>query len=169
MIIMYYINIFFIYSIIGFIYEILIAILFNNKIDSGFLYGPWTPIYGLGVIIILLTSKYLFNKLKLNKLAEEIIFFIIITIILTIIEGISGYLIKIIFHKDFWNYSNLAFHIGKYMAVEISLIWGIFSILLLKYIHPQIKKITTKIPKIITIILMVLFTIDLIVTFITKT
>lgn len=168
-IVMIYINIFFIYSIIGFIYETLVAFLFKNNLDSGFLYGPWTPVYGIGVLVILLFSRYLFKKLRFHKVVEEIIFLMIITVILTAMELIAGYLIKIIFHKDFWNYSNLAFHIGKYIALEISFIWSVFSLVLLKWIHPQIKKITTKIPKIVTILLMIFFTIDLIITFITKT
>lgn len=166
---MYYINIFFIYSIIGFLYEIALAVITSHQLESGFLYGFWTPIYGIGVILILLISRWLFKKIKGHKIVKEIIFFMVITIILTIIEGSAGYLIRLIFHKDYWNYSKLAFNIGKYMALEISLIWGVFSLLLLKYIHPLVKKITTKIPKATTITWIILFLIDLGLTFIFKT
>lgn len=163
---MYYFNIFFIYSIIGYFYEILICLLFNNKLESGFMYGPWTPIYGIGVLLILIVSKTLFKKLKLNKIVENIIFFFIIIFILTTIEWIAGNLLYLIYHKDFWNYSNMIFSIGKYISLLVSLIWGLFSFIVLYIIHPQIKKITKKIPKFFTYTLIILFIIDLLFSFI---
>ena len=165
---MYYINIFFIYSFIGYIYEILLALIMNNKLDSGFLYGPITPIYGIGVLIILLFSRWLFKKLKLNKYLELGIFFILIILILTSIEWLGGKLLYLLFNKDYWNYSDLPLSIGKYISVEVSLIWGIFSLILLFWIHPLIKKITTKIPKVVTFTLIFAFFIDLIITLINK-
>jgi len=52
-------------------------------------------------------------------------------IILTIIEAIAGYSIEFIFNITFWDYSNYKFNIGKYIALESSLIWGIGSIILI--------------------------------------
>ncbi len=165
---MYYFNIFFIYSFIGYIYEMLIALVMGNKLDSGFLYGPITPIYGIGVLIILLLSKWLFKKLKLNKYSELCIFFILIVFILTLIEWLGGKLLFFLFHKDYWNYSDLPLSIGKYISAEVSLIWGIFSLIILFWIHPKIKKITTKIPKVITFSLIIGLIADVIITLIKK-
>jgi len=51
--IMYYLNVFFAFSIIGHLLENI----FNSHIDSGILLLPWTPIYGVGVIIIIFINN----------------------------------------------------------------------------------------------------------------
>ena len=166
---MYYINIFIIYSIFGYILESSISLISKGTFKSGIMYGPWTPIYGIGVIIILLLSKFLFKNLHLNKKYEIIIVLITITIILTILEWIGGIGIEKLFHKTLWNYSNQRFHIGKYISLTASITWAISSIIVIYIINPIIKKIIYKIPFSITIIILLLFTIDLIYTIIKNT
>ena len=43
---MYYINLFFIYSLLGFLFENFLNIITNATFNSGVLYVPWTFIYG---------------------------------------------------------------------------------------------------------------------------
>ena len=64
---MYYLNYFFIFSIFGHLYETLLFKIVEEKGTSGFLYGYWTPVYGVGVVLILFISNHLFKTLKLNK------------------------------------------------------------------------------------------------------
>ena len=64
---MYYIKIFLLYSLLGFIME---STLYKNiKINkhSGIFLGPITAVYGVGIIALELLNKYLFKKLKLNN------------------------------------------------------------------------------------------------------
>ena len=89
-------------------------------------------------------------------------------IILSIIEAMGGYLIEYLFHTTFWDYSDFKFNIGKYIAVEIAIIWGLCSILLIYFIKPLIDKIISKIPKYLTYTLLILFIIDLVLTLIIK-
>lgn len=161
---MKYINTFLTYSIIGYIFEIILTIIFKRKPISGIMYGPWTPIYGIGVLIILFIYRFV-NNFHLNKLLEIIIFFILITIILTLIEQLGGVLLDKLFHKSLWNYSNYKLHITKYIAVEVSLIWGLFSIIIAYIIHPLFSKAIYNIPFLISALLFILFSIDAIVTF----
>jgi len=160
---MYYINYFFIFSILGHILE---TFIYSNK-ESGILFGWWTPIYGIGTIIILLIHKYI-DKFKLNKYIKPIILFLACSIILSIIEALGGYLIEFLFHQTFWDYSHYKFNIGKYAALEMSLIWGLSSILIIYFLKPLIDKIIGKIPKYLTYILITLFIIDLLLTVILK-
>lgn len=164
---MYYINNFFLFSIFGFIMETIINLCLGNKLNSGFLYGPYTPVYGIGIIIIILINKWL-GKKKLTKLKKLTITFFINTILLTIIELTGGYLIKYIFHKSLWNYSKLPLHIGKYISIEISIIWGLLSLVYIYWIKNISDKIIHKIPKWITYLSSTIFIIDLIYTMITK-
>lgn len=165
---MYYLNCFFIYSFIGFIYENIIEFVRGKKLGSGMLYGPFTPIYGIGALLILVISKFIFNILNLNKVLEVIIIVLSLTIILTVLEWIGGILIEKIFHVTFWDYSNFKFHIGKYVALEVSFIWALGSLLVIYVLQPLINKFIFSIPSYVTYILIIIFTIDLVVTFSSK-
>ena len=59
---MYYINYFFIFAIIGHFIETV----FIPNFNSGILYGWWTPVYGFGAVLILITGKVI-NKINWNK------------------------------------------------------------------------------------------------------
>ena len=132
------------------------------------LYGPFTPIYGIGALLILVISKFIFNILNLNKVLEVIIIVLSLTIILTVLEWIGGVLIEKIFHVTFWDYSNFKFHIGKYIALEVSFIWALGSLLVIYVLQPLIDKFIFSIPSYVTYILIIIFTIDLVVTFSSK-
>ena len=140
---------------------------FIMKSNSGILLGWWTPIYGIGSIIIILINKYI-TKLKINKVSKVILLFINCSLILTLIEAIGGYLIEFIFNITFWDYTDYKFNIGKYIAIEMAIIWGLSGIVLIYYIKPLLDKIISKIPKYFTYILIILFTIDVVSTLFIK-
>lgn len=165
---MYYLNYFFIFSIFGHLLETMIYKLSNWNLESGFLYGFWTPVYGLGVVLILFISNLIFKKLKINKFLEVLIFLVVIMFVLTFIEYSGGILLELTFNKTFWDYSDHTFHLGKYVALDITLIWGLCSIALIYLIKPYLDKIIIKIPKWITYILLILFIIDVVLTYIFK-
>lgn len=165
---MYLLNCFFIYSILGFLLESTFNLIVIHHFKSGILYGPWTPVYGFGAILTIIISKKIFKKLKTTPLRETLITFLILAITLTITEWLGGILIETLFSITMWNYKNFNFNIGKYIILEMTLIWGLISIFLIYFIKPVIDIIEKKIPKSLTYILLILFIIDVIITTITK-
>lgn len=163
---MYYVNCFIIYSFFGYLLETIWSFVTKSGFKSGFLYGPWTPIYGIGSVVILLISYYFFMNLHMPRWLETIIVFFVMIIFLSCIELIGGILIEKIFGVVFWNYSNMKFHIGKYICLEMALIWGIATTLFIYIINPLFDKLIKKIPMSITIIVGLLMIIDLIYTLI---
>lgn len=161
---MYYVNLFFVFSIFGYLLETVYAFVTHTNFKSGILYGPITPLYGIGIIIIFCLSNYIFSKLHFNKVIETIIVFILITLILTLLEFLAGFLIEKIFHVVFWDYSDQKFHIGKYISLSMSLIWGVGSIFLIYCVKPWINNYINKIPNCVSVILIILFIIDVIAT-----
>ena len=103
-----------------------------------------------------------------SRFVETLVTFIILTVVLTLIEWIGGLLIENLFHETLWNYKHYKYNIGKYIALEMSLLWGIASILIIYYVKPIIDKIVIKIPKIVTLVITTLFIIDLIITTVIK-
>lgn len=165
---MYYLNTFLLYSILGFLLETVRSFLVNSKFTSGILYGPWTPIYGIGIVIVILISNYLFAHLHLSRWIETFITFVIITLILTLLEWIGGILIEKIFHTVFWDYSKEAFSIGKYISLSKSLMWGVGSIIFIYVLKPLLEGVIKHIPIPVTIILTLLMLSDFILTFVNK-
>ena len=132
----------------------------DSNRHSGIFYGPITPIYGIGVLIILFLYTTIYN-LKINKYLKPILLFLSSIIILTTIEFIGGNLIHIFFNIDLWDYSNHKFHFGKYICLSISLCWGVLSLIFIYIVKPIMDKIINKIPKVLTYTFIILFIIDL--------
>ena len=163
---MYYVKCFFVYSIFGFFFESFLSFIRKTRFSSGVLYGFWTPIYGIGADIILLLSKFIFKNLYWAKWRESIVVFFFVMIILTLMEWLGGVLIEKVFHVIFWNYKEFRYHVGKYICLEVTLVWGILSLILIYLIHPFINKFILLIPNIISYVLIILIIIDYVFTFI---
>ncbi len=152
-----YINVFIIFSILGFLSEFIIS-LFMHEQKQTLLIGPWMPIYGLGILFVLgidhLLSKKLYGK-------EKIFFcFLLSFFLLTLVEGLGGFLTNFLFQKNFWDYTKLPFSIGMHMNLFISLIWGFISLFICYFILPRIKILLSKIPTWLTFLLSILFFLD---------
>ena len=63
----YYLNIFFLLSILGHIIENFIYV----HVDSGILFGPWTPIYGIGTLVIIGINNILKNNYQVRDEYEN--------------------------------------------------------------------------------------------------
>ena len=157
----YYINNFFIYSILGFIMETLMKLIIPSM-NNGSMYGPWVPIYGVGVCLIIIIERFVFNRIKVSRPIKILLVFFTATIVLTTLEFISGNLLEMMTGKIYWKYDKLNFNFGHYIALEISLVWGISSLIIIYVIKPKIDKIVKKIPSIITYLVSLIFIIDLI-------
>ncbi len=164
---MYLINNFFIFSIMGHIFESIMFIFLNSNNNSGILIGPITPVYGFGIVLIILINKII-DKFNLNIIAKIIISFLLYTIILSFIEFIGGVIIEKLFNKVFWDYTNHKFNWGHYISLEMALLWGIVSSLYLFVFKRLFDKLIKKIPNYVTYFFMILFLSDLIATLIIK-
>lgn len=102
----------------------------------------------------------------MKKIFEIFIALLVITVILTILEWVGGILIEKFFHITFWDYRKFKFNIGKYIALEVSLVWGILSLLIIYIIQPILNKFIYLIPNYITYILISLIILDIVVVFI---
>lgn len=131
----FYILIYFIiYSFLGWVLESTVRTICERKIiNTGFLIGPFCPIYGFGAIIMILF---------LNRFENNIILlFLISFMILSIWEYIVGVLLEKLFKTKYWDYSNNKFNYKGRVCLTNSLAWGILGVLFIKYIHPFIQNL----------------------------
>lgn len=159
----YYLNMFLIGSIIGFVWENVLSIIFPS-IESGILYGPWVPIYGFGVCIIIFIERLVFNRFKVNRFLKIFFMTLLIMLIVTGLEFLGGILIKEFLHRTLWDYSKFKFNIGKYICLEITLLWGVMSLLFVYVVKPIIEKFIYKIPRWVSILVFGILIIDFIIT-----
>ena len=164
----YYINNFILFSFFGFLFENTLHLLTKGDLTSNPFYGPWMPIYGFGIIIMIFLTRLIFNNLKIKRWQKIIILFISVTVILTIIELVGGYLTEFIFHKSFWDYTDMKYNFGKYISLEVSLVWGTACLIFLYVVKPLTDKFIKKITKFISIILLILIITDFIFSFFLK-
>lgn len=155
---MYYGNLFIIFSIFGYCSETLIR-LFHHYSLKNILFGPWMPIYGIGILAVEFINQLL-NQFKIKGKKKILYCYILSVILITLIEEIGGLLVQLIFHTSYWNYESIPLHIGTYINVFISIIWGFFAILSEYVIIPIMNTYIKKIPKWVTILILSLISID---------
>lgn len=160
-----YINIFLFYSILGNLFERFAMYFIDRTYVSGFMGSIFTPIYGFAILIVLFIHNKLNIKNKYLKLLSE---FIIYMFVLTLLEFLGGIFIENVFNKIFWNYDNFKYNLGLYVSLETSLVWGSLSVLSLYFIHPLYKRIENHIPKIVTIIMSIIFIVNLLFVLLVK-
>lgn len=153
---------FYLYCFIGWIWESCYVSLKKHKwINRGFLKGPLLPIYGSGAIVVLISTLTVENNLLLV--------FVIGMISATILEYITGVAMEKLFHVRYWDYSKEPFNINGHICLISSLAWGVFSMLLVRFVNPNIERLVIIIPngisEVISYIITIFITIDAVQSF----
>lgn len=153
---------FMIYSMLGFLIET-VSILINYKrisLHRGFFIGPYLPIFGFGGIII----NYGLAKYENDLLA----LFILSMVFCTILEYLSSYILEKIFKLRWWNYYDKKFNLNGRVCLQNAIGFGVASIFVLKIFNPVVFGFVDSLSKTtimtISIILMIIFIIDMMVT-----
>lgn len=117
------------YSFIGWVIEMLYHFsIHKNFKKTGFLKGPYKPMYGVAFTILILCKEVL----KVNIIAMSVLCFIVPSLV----EYISGYLLKRAFHEVYWDYSNLKYNISGIITLRFSIYWWILSLIGIYIVHP---------------------------------
>ncbi len=162
---------FIIYSFIGWCVEVVYCTVTSGKVvNRGFLNGPVCPIYGFGMVGVLMVFQNL--PVKNPEDTDMVVVFFGCMILATLVELIGGWLMLHLFHARWWDYSDKPFNLGGFICPQFSILWGIGGVIVIKLVHPVVSKASgTKIPEnygwILLGILYLVYLIDLIVTVLT--
>ena len=148
----YYILVFTAYSFIGWIIESIFRSIFEKGrlINSGFLFGPFIPVYGFGAIFILLIE---FHVKDLPFPIQILIF----SIIATVLEYLTSYIIEKKLSMRLWDYSHHFLNIKGRVCPLFSSFWALLSAIEIVYIHPVVDRLIHSIPAELQIYLSVVF------------
>lgn len=114
---------------IGTWYEEIITFIKLGEFESrnGVLYGPFNPLYGLGFLLVILIFKNVESIIKV---------FVIGGLIGGIFEFVLGYLQELFLGTISWNYEGQFLNIYGKTSIVYMAIWGIFAVLISKFIFP---------------------------------
>lgn len=130
---------FFFYSFAGWVLEVVFAALTQKKFaNRGFLNGPFCPVYGCGMVFLLVFF---------GGLTDHIFFlFIGSMVVTTLLELVTGKVMEKLFNRKWWDYSDYKYNLGGYVCLQFSLIWAAGAVILLCWIQPFVTDIIGLIP-----------------------
>lgn len=130
---------FFVYGFLGWCTEVAFAAVKERKfVNRGFLNGPVCPIYGIGVtVVVVVLMPYKDQLLPLYLWS---------VLLVTVLEGVTGYLLEKLFHHRWWDYSGMPLNIGGHVCLLFSVIWGVACVAIVHFVHPVIAKLLSFLP-----------------------
>ena len=134
---------FFIYSILGYIAEVIYCSVGQRRlVNRGFMYGPWLPIYGFGGIII----KLFLSPLSTINIWGPVLVFILGMILTSIVEYIGSWLLEKAFSIKLWDYSKKFGNINGRVCLLNSTLFGIGGLFIKYFVNPRLDRMIAHIP-----------------------
>lgn len=124
---------------IGDIYEVALHYIKNGEIVArrGVIYGPFNPVYGFGLILMVLL---------LGKVKKTWKMFIYGATIGGTFEYVCSLIQEKVYGSYAWDYSHLPLNIGGRTTIPYALFWGLLAIFVMKVLVPKMSNTIEKIP-----------------------
>jgi len=148
------------YCFIGWLIEGIYSLVTTKRFKKdGFLKGTVKPMYGIAMTLLIICHEILgiygFSMLLL------------LILIPTTVEYISGYLLNHKFNKKYWDYSKLKYNINGYVCLKFSLYWTILTYIGIYLFQPMVKMFYISLEDTLsklTIIFLIIFMFDVFTT-----
>lgn len=129
---------FFFYAFVGWVMETCYCSFIERKyVARGFLYGPICPIYGVGVLLMILFFKPLTGN--------PVLFYITAVVVMSAWEYLVGWFLETTTHVKYWDYSHFKYNLNGRICLPISLTWGVLSYIVIFWIHPHTEALFAQI------------------------
>lgn len=129
-------------------------------VPRGFLHGPICPIYGIGVLLMILFFQPLAGNI--------FIFYVVSTVTMSAWEYFVGWFLETTTHMKYWDYSMYRFNLKGRICLWVCLVWGVLSYVCIFFIHPPVAHAIDLLPdltrQILAIVLSVLILVDTVFT-----
>ena len=131
---------FFLYAFLGWCAEVAFAAVTTRQlVNRGFLNGPQCPIYGFGMVALLVTLGPWRQNLPAVFFGSMVL--------ATLVELVGGWLLYRLFHTRWWDYTNQRWNLGGYICPKFSLLWGLGGAVMLTVVHPLLARPVQHIPR----------------------
>lgn len=99
----------------------------------GLVWGPFSPLYGLGAVILTLLS---FILRKRNARSWQV--FLVSAVMGGALEQFAGWTMSTVFDAESWTYLHLPDHITQWVAWRFLLMWGLLGLVWCRAIMPRL-------------------------------
>ena len=136
------------YCFLGWVWESVYRSFRSKKlVNSGFLTGPYVPIYGFGALLYSLLMHFTLNP---------VILFFVGGISACILEYFTSWLLEKLFHARWWDYSKSSMNINGRVCLVGFLAFAGFAVIL-PYIQLGVGQIVNLLPNYWRIIIIIIF------------
>lgn len=124
---------FFVYALGGWLLEGTFNLVTTGSFSKdNFLKLPIKPMYGISMVLLILTANTFPNWLAIAFGS---------LIIPTVIEFTTGTLLEVYTARKWWDYSSSKYNLGGHICLTFSFSWMILSILVIYFVHPIIATV----------------------------
>lgn len=142
---------FFLASIGGFLWEVLIFLFKDGSFrNRGFLYGPWLPVYGAGAVLFYLLLGNPLERILYSEPVKKhhpVSIFFLAMLIGTLLELGIGYFLDAVWGLRYWDYNGAFLNFHGYICLFSALGFGIAGTVWICFLSGFITRLWLKIPK----------------------
>lgn len=122
-------------SVLGYVVEMLWCYIRNGHFESrqGLLYGPFSPVYGIGCVLLTILLYKFINK-------NGIILFFITAVFGGFFEYACSWVQQHMVGTVSWDYTSKALSINGRTSIEYCVFWGILGVFFIRDIYPLFNK-----------------------------
>lgn len=152
---------FFIYSFFGWVFETVVAAVKKKQfVNRGLVNGPICTLYGTGAVIVTIFCQELVG----------VWLFIVSVVVATLLEWTAGHILEKLYQEKWWDYSNVKWNLDGYICAPVSVLWGVFCVIMMKWLNPLFHRLFSLIPvlpgKILVWVMMGVLVVDMLATLI---
>ena len=136
---------FVIYSFLGWVLEGTYNLYSKGSFrKEGFMKGPFKPMYGFAPLVLVLARDWG---------VSFPLFLLLALIVPSAVEFISGWLLKTLFHRQWWDYSEMPYQLKGHICLRFSLYWWVLSVACIFGVQPLLERLYLQIEPAWTFIL----------------
>ncbi len=145
------------YSFLGWAMETAFCSIQEKRfVARGFLKGPICPIYGVGVLMMIVCLTPLISIPPL--------FYAAALVSMSAWEYLVGWLLEVTTHMKYWDYSNVPLNLHGRICLPVSLWWGLAAYLVIRLIHPASVSLMARVPTFMQQCLAAVLLVDIVTT-----
>lgn len=128
------------WSVFGWFLEVVVRSIETGGFENrGFLNGAFCPIYGFGVLGVIVLFRGLVD--------HEVLLFFASATVCTALEWLVGKLLLVAFNTRWWDYSHYRFSSpDKLISLGPTLLWGFGCVGMMKFAQPMVARAVDHIP-----------------------
>ncbi len=126
----------------------------RHFVARGFLHGPVCPIYGVGVLLMILFFQPLAGNI--------VLFYVVSTVCMSAWEYFVGWFLEVTTHMKYWDYSDQPFNLHGRICLWVCLVWGALSYVCVFWVHPPVARLIGSLPALARDILALVLTLALV-------